>query len=286
MMTKKVARLGILFITSLFLGIAVLFVKNSNEPQMAKVHMLNIGQGDSFLVETENGAQILIDGGRDATVLSELGKVMSFSDKKIDVVVATHPDADHIGGLVDVINRYKVGLFLTGDVYSDTDLYKSLLKSLKDKKVPSYFVRAGMKLELNTEKSESFSILFPDRDTHNFETNTASVVGRLQLGKRSILFTGDSPISIEKYLVNKNSKDLDVDILKLGHHGSKTSTSKEYLRATSPDLALISAGVNNTYGHPNKEVLNLLKSFNIPYISTQISGTVTLETDGIKWYRK
>lgn len=285
-MTKKVARLGILFITSLFLGIAVLFVKNSNEPQMAKVHMLNIGQGDSFLVETENGAQILIDGGRDATVLSELGKVMSFSDKKIDVVVATHPDADHIGGLVDVINRYKVGLFLTGDVYSDTDLYKSLLKSLKDKKVPSYFVRAGMKLELNTEKSESFSILFPDRDTHNFETNTASVVGRLQLGKRSILFTGDSPISIEKYLVNKNSKDLDVDILKLGHHGSKTSTSKEYLRATSPDLALISAGVNNTYGHPNKEVLNLLKSFNIPYISTQISGTVTLETDGIKWYRK
>lgn len=283
-MTNKGARLGFMLLIALVLGGISLVPKNIPASSRAKVHMLNIGQGDSFLIEAEDGTQILLDGGKDATVLSELSKVMSWNDKYIDVVIATHPDADHVGGLVDVLKRYKVGLFLTSDVYADTQIYKSLIQGVIDKKIPAYYVRQGMNLSL-ADKTD-FKILFPDRDTHNWETNNASVVGRLQIGDRSALFTGDSPISIEKYLVQTIPSDLNVDILKLGHHGSKTSSSLEYLKATSPDLTLISAGVNNSYGHPHKEVLDRLKELNIPWVSTQQVGTFTLETDGVKWFKK
>lgn len=283
-----------MFIVICALGVGTVFssTKSAPEPKnvMTKVHMLNVGQGDSFLIEGKDGTQMLIDGGRDANVLSELSKVMDFNDKYIDVVIATHPDADHIGGLVDVFKRYKVGLFLTSDVVGETQIYKSLIDSVVEKKIPAYYVRQGMNLNL-ADKTD-FKILFPDRNTHNWETNSASIVGRLQIGELSALFTGDSPISVEKYLTNSIPEDLDVDILKLGHHGSKTATSSEYLKVTTPELTLISAGVNNSYGHPDKEVLSLLKKFNVPFVSTQTAGpsaqagTYTLETDGLKWYRK
>ncbi|MEK7228008.1 MAG: MBL fold metallo-hydrolase [Patescibacteria group bacterium] len=291
-MNSKTARIGLMFAVTLVLSIGLVISSASWRTKatetMAKVHMLNIGQGDSFLIEAENGAQLLLDGGRDATVLSELSKVMAWNDKKIDVIVATHPDADHVGGLVDVIKRYDVGLFLTSDVVAETQVYKSLIDNVLKKKIPAYYVRQGMNLAM-TDKT-SFTVLFPDRDTHTWETNTASVVGRLQIGDRSVLFTGDSPVAIEQYLAKTSASWrtnlLDVDILKLGHHGSKTSTSQEYLKATTPQLALISAGVNNSYGHPHKEVLDLLRQFNISYVSTQTAGTMTLETDGLKWDKR
>ncbi len=283
-MNSRWARVGFLFIVAGVLTISIFLFRPKQESLISKVHMLNIGQGDSFLIETPTGAQLLIDGGRDAAVLSELSKLLPWNDSYIDVVIATHPDADHIGGLVDVVKRYKVGLFLTSDVYADTQTYKDLITLVLEKHIPAYYVRQGMNLHL-ADKTD-FTILFPDRDTHTWETNAASVVGKLQIGERSVLFTGDSPISVENYLVSKLGKTLDVDILKLGHHGSKTSTSPEYLKATTPALALISAGVGNSYGHPHKEVLSLLKKFGIPYVSTQTAGTYTLETDGVKWFRK
>jgi competence protein ComEC len=193
-MNSSVTRVGLLFVVICGLLIAITFSsakQKTTQTNISKIHMLNIGQGDSFLIETADGTQMLIDGGKDATVLSELSKVMAWNDKYIDVVVATHPDADHVGGLVDVLKRYKVGLFLTSDVYSDTQTYKSLISSVLNKKIPSYYVRQGMDLSL-ADKTD-FTILFPDRDTHNWETNNASVVGRLQIGDRSALFTGDSP---------------------------------------------------------------------------------------------
>ena len=251
---------------------------------MTEISMLDIGQGDSFLIQTSNGKQMLIDGGKDATVLGELAKVISWGDRSIDIVLATHPDMDHIGGLDEVFKRYKVGMFITSEVGGETEEYKHLIGLVNDKKIPAYFLRSGMKIIFS--ESEYFEILFPDRGVKNWETNTGSVVGRFVSGERSILFTGDSPASIEQYLAKAISKKLDVDILKLGHHGSRTSTTAAYLKATTPSLTLISAGKNNSYGHPHKEVLGLLKQFNIPYISTQTEGTVTLETDGVKWYRK
>lgn len=239
-----------------------------------EIAMLDIGQGDSFLIQTKEGRQMLVDGGKDASVLTQLSKTMPLGDRTIDVVLATHPDADHIGGLHYVLERYKVGLFLTSDVMADTSTFAELYQTIRKKHVPAYYVRKGMFVSLNDHTQ--FSILFPDRDTTNWETNAASVVGRLDMGTKSALFTGDSPIQIEQYLVRTDPKDIDVDILKLGHHGSKTSSSLEFLKATSPSLALISAGKNNSYGHPHQEVLDRLKELGIPWVNTAEIGTYLL----------
>lgn len=292
-MTSKVTRIGLLFLVICALSIGLAFSSGgeskSLENKMSKVYMFDVGQGDSFFIETKNGKQMLIDGGKDAAVLGELSKIMSWNDKSIDIVLATHPDLDHIGGLDEVFKRYKVDMFLTSEVGGETAEYKRLMAIVKDKNIPEFFVRQGMRFDLS--ESEYFLVLFPDRDVSGWETNTGSVVGKFVSGQRSVLFTGDSPAPIEQYLAAKyppagGPELLDIDILKLGHHGSRTSTTSAYLKATTPQLALISAGKNNSYGHPHKEVLDLLKQFNIPFISTQTAGTVTLETDGVKWYKK
>lgn len=283
MMNSKSARIGLMLLAIVTLGTALIALQPEPTQTMTRVHMLNIGQGDSFLIEASNGKQMLIDGGKDATVLGELSRSMPWWDKSIDIVLATHPDMDHVGGLDDVLNRYKVSMFLTSEVGGYTNEYKNLLALVDKKKIPAYFVRQGMKFDLSGK--EYFEVLFPDRDVKDWETNTGSVVGKFVSGDRSVLFTGDSPAPIEQYLAKTIPNLLDVDILKLGHHGSRTSTTAAYLKVTTPSLALISAGVNNSYGHPHKEVLDLLKQFNIPFVSTQTSGTMTLQTDGLKWYK-
>jgi len=284
-MDRRSRTLTLMILLTLGLGMACLLSLPKKSEEIAKVHMLNVGQGDSFLIEAKNGRQLLIDGGKDASVLSELSRVMPRGDRSIDVVIATHPDADHIGGLPLVLARYKVGMFLTSEVLSDTEQFKTLNDELLKHKIPSYYVRNGMALALDNEESipSKFTILFPDRPTTQWETNSASVVGRLDMGNASMLLTGDAPSSVENFLLEARSKEINVDILKLGHHGSKTSTSAAFLKATTPTLALVSAGVANSYGHPAKEVLARLKEFNIPFMSTQDKGTVTFTTDGKTW---
>lgn len=251
------------------------------QPQntVTHVYMLNIGQGDSFLIEAPNGKRMLIDGGKDSSVLTALATIVPSAHSTIDVVVATHPDADHIGGLQSVLKRYDVGLFLTTQVIADTKVFASLYGELYQQKIPAYYVRKGMSVSL--DQNVSFTVLFPDRDTSGWKTNEASVVGMLHVGTRSILFTGDSPLSVEHALVGAYQDQLNTDIVKLGHHGSKTSTGVELLKATTPTLGLVSAGIGNSYHHPNVEVLDRLKALSIPWISTQDQGTVDLSTDGI-----
>ncbi|MES2224648.1 MAG: MBL fold metallo-hydrolase [Patescibacteria group bacterium] len=242
------------------------------------VYMLNIGQGDSFLIVADDGRKMLIDGGLDTTILSELSKVLPSGDDTIDVVLATHPDADHIGGLQYVFQRYRVGMFLTADVGTDTKTYTDMYKQVLAEGIPAYYVRHGMMVSL--APNATFTVLFPDRDTSMWKTNEASVVGRLNVGSRSILFTGDSPSSVESFLVKAEPLELHADLLKLGHHGSKYSSSAEYLKAVAPTLGLVSAGVDNKYGHPNADVLGRLDAAVIPWVSTQQKGTVEFYTDG------
>jgi len=266
--------LGILFIVTLFVWYAVF----SESRDGLTVAFLDVGQGDSMFIETSTGQQILIDGGPNKSVLRELSKIMPFYDRSIDIVIATHPDADHIGGLPEVLKRYKVGIVMEPGVQSDSDVYKELERTIDEKGIKEILARRGMRINLSN--GGYMDILFPDRDASGLDTNDASIVAKLVYGNTSFLFTGDSPQKIENYLISLSPESINTDVLKVAHHGSKTSTSESFVGYTSPEYAVISAGKDNRYGHPHKEVLDILKQFEISILRTDESDTIKIKSDG------
>ena len=242
------------------------------------VSFLDVGQGDSIYIEAPNGNQVLIDGGPGASTLRSLGSVMPFYDRSLDLVIATHPDQDHVGGLPAVLERMKVGAVMTTENTADTGAYGAFQKDIEDENVRHLLARRGEKIIL--DHGVVLEILFPSANTLGWDTNTGSIVARLTYGDESFLFTGDSLSSIEHYLVGKDGIHLKTTVLKLGHHGSNTSSSLEYLSVVDPEYAIISAGKDNKYGHPNKEVLDRLAQLKIPSLSTIDSGTITFRTKG------
>jgi len=267
--------IGSLLAVNIFIWYAVVAESHGGELTIA---FLDVGQGDAIFIEAPNGNQALVDGGSNKKVLRQLGGVMPFYDRSIDLVLATHPDKDHIGGLPDVLERYKIGVVIASDVESDTSIYNEFEKIIDDKEIKKIFARTGQIIWLSDDAY--IEILFPDRSTIGMESNTASIVARLVYGNTEVLLTGDSPKSIEKYLTAQYGEKLHSDVLKLGHHGSRTSTSEFFLSAVNPQFAIISAGVDNRYGHPHKEVTEMLKEFEIPSLATYKSGTVVIKSDG------
>lgn len=253
------------------------------------VAFLDIGQGDSIFIDAPNGNQLLVDGGPSKSVLRELSKLMPFYDKSIDVVLATHPDSDHVSGLNDVLDKYKVDLFLEPGVEGETALYKELNSKIENLKIERLEARRGMKVDLG--EGVNLEILFPVLDPRGMETNTASIVARLVYGESEFLLTGDSPKNIEDYLVSLESAEcqgepltclsLKSDVLKAGHHGSKTSTGEQFVKAVSPQYAVISAGKNNKYGHPAPETLDTLAKLGIKILRTDESGQIVFTSDGM-----
>lgn len=272
---------------SFFLGITIFVwyaVLAEKRDGLLTVAFLDVGQGDAIFIEAPNGKQVLVDAGPNKKVLRELAKQMPFYDRSIDVIVMTHPDNDHIGGFPAVLNFYDVGVVLKSEVKCANSVCNELNKQIKEKSVKEKIARRGMVIDL--DDNIYLQILFPDRDTTNFETNTASIVMKLVYGDSSFLLTGDSPEKIEEYLVFLNSSDVDADVLKLGHHGSKTSTSELFVGYVNPEIAVISAGGNNRYGHPHQEVLDLLKKFEIKFFCTGEEGTIVVKSDGKKLWTK
>ncbi len=258
------------------------FIETSRTTLM--VAFLDVGQGDSIFIEAPNGNQILIDGGPGAAVLRELHQVMPYYDRSIDVVIATHPDKDHIGGLVDVINRFAVSYFIEPGVLGTTEIFSALENSVDGHHIKKLTARRGMKIDLGD--GVVLNILFPDRDVSRVKnTNDGSIVAILSYGTTNVMLTGDAPQSVEIRLVALDGKNLKSNILKLGHHGSRTSSNASFLGNVSPDYAIISAKLNNSYGHPHQEVLALLQKFKIPSIATYESGTIVFKSDGEAFMR-
>ena len=268
-----------LFVLALFGGAVLVWYAVFAESRSGlMVAFLDVGQGDAILIETSTGRQILIDGGPNKKVLQELSKIMPFYDRSIDVVIVTHPDGDHIGGLPEVLKRYNVDLVIESGVESDTAVSKAFENLIEEKNIKKVLARRGMRLVLGN--NAYMLVLFPIGDVAGWDTNDASIVAKLVYGKTSYLFTGDSPQKIENYLVFVEKENLDVDVLKAGHHGSKTSSSESFVGYASPEYAIISAGKNNRYGHPHKEVLDILGKFGAKILRTDESGTIKIKSDG------
>ncbi len=253
-----------------------------------KVSFLDVGQGDSILIESPTGTQVLIDGGVDSRVLTELSHALGFFDKDIDMIIATHPDGDHIGGLIDVLMRYDVHTIVMTENENDTPIADAFQKMVMEEGAKVIYARKGQVYDLGSGEagSTTLSILFPDHDPTNLESNMSSIVARLSYGESSYLLTGDSPIEIEEYLVHQAGSALMSDVLKVGHHGSRTSTSENFITAVSPTHAIISAGKDNSYSHPHKEVVDRLTEHSVIQKNTADEGSIVSETDGTTiWFR-
>jgi competence protein ComEC len=249
------------------------------EVKPLQIVFLDVGQGDSILIQ-KGTKQILIDGGPSGkTELAELGKYLPYFDREIEVVIATHPDRDHIGGLVDVARNYQIGKVLTTAAEKDTAVFKEWKDIREYDRIETLEASRGDEVELGEAK---LKIVSPGSavDPATGDANNKSVVARLDYGENSFLFTGDIESPAEKEILT-SGENIDVDFLKVAHHGSKYSSSDEFLDAASPQTAIISVGEKNSYGHPTEAVLNSLNSRNINILRTDEIGDIIFECKDI-----
>jgi len=267
----KYCILGLL-IALLVIASVIVLRRNDNS---LKVVFLDVGQGDEILIE-QRSTQILIDGGKDGTILLEkLGKYIPFWDRDIETVIETHPDQDHIGGLAELFRAYNVKTVLKTNMPSDSQTFKHLEDLIAQEK--SQVVEAKSGDTLTFANGAKADVLFPfDSVQSGNDTNAASVVIKLTFGENNFLFTGDLPMDQEKEIVAKNI-DIRSDVLKVGHHGSKYASGDPFLDAVKPRDAIISVGKNNTYGHPNPEALQRLRSHGASIFRTDELGDIVYE---------
>ena len=255
------------------------------------VAFLNIGQGDSIYIESPTHRKLIIDGGPDATMLSEIGKIMPWYDHNIDAIMITNPDVDHYGGFIDLLKRYHVGLVIEPGTVGASASYKTLEDLIVQKKIKKIIARRGSSLDFGGDVR--LDILFPDRDVSKLATNNGSIIAQLVYASTSVMLTGDAPSATEEYVLaldktrvaaTNSRSQIKSDILKAGHHGSKTSASEPFVSAVAPRYAAISAGLDNKYGHPNQETLDLFDKFHIQTFITFKLGTIIFKSNGAKWW--
>lgn len=241
------------------------------------VDFLNVGQGDSTFIQTRNHQQVLIDGGPSSAVLDKLSKQMPFYDKTIELVILSHPEKDHLAGLLEVLKRYKVKNILWNGIVRDTAEWQEWEKLIAVEGAKIEIAKAGERIVLGA--ATFMDILSPGKSVEGQkveDSNDTSIVALLKDGEESFLFTGDIDNKIESILAEKS---IQATVLKVAHHGSKTSSSEVFLKELSPQLAVISVG-KNTYGHPTPEVLAKLENFGIQIKRTDLNGDVKIYSTG------
>ncbi|APQ78323.1 MBL fold metallo-hydrolase [Clostridium botulinum] len=274
-----------LIITCLLICLSIVFtacsqqssnaVNTSNKSNELKVHYIDVGQGDSILVQTKD-KNILIDAGTRKSSDSLISYLKKQHIKKLDYVIATHPHEDHIGGMPKVIEEFEISNFYAPKKTANTKIFKDMILQLKKKNLKINVAKKGISLDLSNNSSLDF--LAPVKDNYE-NTNDSSAVVKLTHGNTKFLFTGDAEKTSEKDILNSN-EDLSSNVLKIGHHGSHSSSSKEFLDKIDPKIAIISCGKNNDYGHPHKETMKELNKRNIEVYRTDIDGNIVLTSDG------
>ncbi|MDD4358206.1 MAG: ComEC/Rec2 family competence protein [Candidatus Pacebacteria bacterium] len=267
-MNKKVLFILISLIIFNFIAWSLVLKKDDN----LKVIFFNVGQGDSIFIETKEGHQILVDGGPDKSILNNLEKFMNPFDKEIDLIILTHPDKDHLGGLISVLKTYDVDAVIHTGAQSESQLFSEFENLIKDEKVITVDVYDKILVG-----DAEFEVYNPIIDVNNIgDLNDTSIVMKLIYGDSSFLLMGDLSINFEDDLIQKFN--LRSDVLKVGHHGSKYSTGQEFLNEVSPNCAVIQVG-KNSYGHPDKSVIELFNENNVKILRTDTEGDVIFYSD-------
>lgn len=246
-----------------------------------EVNYFDVGQGDAALIQSPQGVQVLIDGGPDSGVLEKLGQAMPFYDRDIDWVVLSHPDRDHLSGLLAVLKNYRVHNILWAGISNDTAENQEWLNLIAAEGANIMTGLAGEEFDLGGEPRLTLQVLAPEANAVAAGTgvNEASVVVRAAYGARSFVFTGDADSEGEQAVIDGVS-ELRADVLKVAHHGSKYSANEEFLADLMPAAAVISVGAGNSYGHPTAEVLEMLAKYDIKVLRTDQGGDIKFGTDG------
>lgn len=280
---KNKRSVWILIITILFAAAALyIYYLNADDTPTGSapnatldVLVIDVGQADSILVTMSTGEAMLIDAGDSSSKEAIFEELDERNISKIDFLVATHPHADHIGGMQSVIERYDVGMIYMPDMTSESKTYKSLKQTIDDKDIPVTEAYAGEQFSLGAAQC---TIVSPGKDD-DIDANNESVVIFLDYMDTECLFTGDMEEKAEEEVL-ADGYMIDADILKVAHHGSSTGTSEDFLNAVSPDYAVISCGEGNTYGHPHEQTLDMLSKYGLDPYRTDISGDILFTSDG------
>jgi len=241
-----------------------------------RVHFIDVGQGDSILIESPNGKTMLIDGGVKGAGQQVVSYLKELGVNKLDQVVATHPDADHIGGLIPVLQAIPIEQFYDSGKVHTSQTFEEMLMAIDEKNIPYYVPKTGDLIEF--DKDVQVKVL--NANEHATDNNDASIVLKVVYGNVSFLLTGDAGISLEKEMMQN---DVTATILKAGHHGSNTCSSEEFIHAVKPEVTILSYGEDNKYGHPHAEVVDRLQAIGSNIYATADLGTIMVATDGVNY---
>ena len=250
--------------------------------QDLQVIFFDVGQGDATLIRTPHGHHILIDGGPSSVVLEKLGQEMPFWSRELDLIILTHPHYDHMAGMIEVIKNYRVKNVLWTGVLTDTIAFGRWQELLEEGEFDIHIARAGQRIYGGPVVLQIF------HPFENLENQTVSnlddtsIVVKTVFEEKSFLFTGDAFQAVEMALLEKGL-DVSSSVLQVGHHGSRTSTAQDFVRAVSPQIAIISAGRDNRHGHPHKETLDTLGLYEAVILRTDEQGDIKIFSDGTNY---
>ena len=240
------------------------------------ISYMDVGQGDAAYIKV-NGNDILIDAGPRSNSKELLEQLKAKNIDDFELVIATHPHEDHIGGMVDVFKEYEVKAFYSPKITHTTKTYENLVKAVKDEGLKTKELKGGMVIDLG--EGAKFEVFTPQKSEYE-ELNDYSPIMKLSFGDTSYLFTGDAEKLAEEEALAKYKNSLDSDVIKFGHHGSSSSSSNAFIEAVSPKYGIISCAKDNKYGHPHRETLDIIKKYNIKTFRTDTDGEIILTSDG------
>lgn len=276
----------ITIVVFIIIGIVSLYTTSGKDVKLNKpvgetagvmeVHYLDVGQGDAAYIKV-NGFDILIDAGDNGKEELLLSQLKEFNIDDFEMIIATHPHADHIGGMAEVFRDYDVESFYMPNATHTTKTFENMVKAISEEGIKINTIKEGMSFDFGPgAKMEVYSPIYESYE----EFNDYSPIMKLTFGETDFIFTGDAEYHAEEEVVAKYPNDLKAEVLKFGHHGSSTSSTRAFVESVDPDYGIISCGLDNSYGHPHRETLDKITKYEIESYRTDTQGQITLTSDG------